>query len=262
MANNGYPKFQRGAFSHFSKDLKVVDYYLQAKAAEDQLEKASNEYEGAADVYSRSNGSAYELITSKLLEITTPVPGVADTASSKASAVATGIMRVKHATRTNSGTPIAQREIRDVLFSILPLFCTFDKDALDAAAAPLLTESKMLASAKSKAAGAKGSATVQFNRAISTWSGIFSDADFLSGMNSNAQSVRAYEEAKRFVEQWRNRARQFMVPVTTEGTAISSLPNEVRQVWATAYNKLGFDKIKKSDIFTPIKYSGVDSVQT
>ncbi len=244
-----YPKFSKGEFSHIDKSLTVVDYYLTAKAAQDALTVAKRRYDTALDVQSKSTGAMLDRLKTTLKDLTTP--------ALEGSELKPDVVLASAVTRMqgiSGSADFQKRATRDVVLSLVPVFCEFDSAKLEKAAAKIYAENVSLNSDVSKACGAKGLATGKFNTAIKNWGNVFSDPNFVKGDTEQAQAEHAFNAATRFVDVWRQRARGFLTTVTIEGTSIGTLPPELRDIWAKAYNKLGFNDLKRADLFIPYRH--------
>jgi hypothetical protein len=244
-----YPKFSKGEYNHIDKNLAVVDYYLTAKAAQDALITAKRRYDAALDVQAKSTGAMLDKLKATLKELTTPSLESAN--FSKESALTSAVTRMQG---ISGSTDLQRRHTKDVVLSLIPLFCTFDEEQLDKAAAKIRAENVSLNSEVHKASGSVGAATSKYNTAIKNWSNVFSDPSFTKGDTDQSKAEFAYNAATRFVDVWRQRARGFLTTVTIEGTSIGTLPPETRDIWAKAYNKLGFSELKRSDLFIPYRH--------
>lgn len=244
-----YAKFAKGEFNHVDKNLAVVDYYLTAKAAQDAMLIAKRKHELAIDAQSKSTGAMLEKLRSRLVELTTPsIAGSNLDAAQTLRSAATRMQGI-------SGTPDMQRRAtKDVVLTLLPLFCKFDVAAFDKASADIVAENALLVSEVAKASGARGAATGKYNAAIKNWANVFSDTSFITGDTDLAKAECAYNAATRFVDVWRQRARCYLTTVTIEGTSIGTLSPEIRDIWTRAYNKLKFNELKRADLYIPYRH--------
>ena len=133
----------------------------------------------------------------------------------------------------------------------LPVFCTFDEAAYDKMVIEIFGKDDPLGKARSDALKNRNKTGADFKNAMLKYTKCFTDLGFLSGCEQGREYRRAYEEASRVVSTWRNRARQFDVPVTIECVVINSLPEDTKKTWSEAYRALGFDSLKKQPQYRP-----------
>lgn len=243
-----YPKFPKGEYNHIDKSLAVVDYYLMAKAAQDALLVTKRKHELAVDAQQKSQGTMLDRLRDTIKELTTSAPGVAQSPEDA----------LHHATQRMqaiSGTQAAQRAyLKDVVLSVLPVFCTFNEELFNKAGAKLVEDNAAVISAVRQAEGSRGAATKKYLGCIKNWANVFSDPEFVRGDTEQSKAEFAFNAATRFVDVWRQRARMFLTPVTIEGTAIGTLPPEFRDIWSAAYKKLKFDELKRADLCVPYRH--------
>lgn len=244
-----YPKFAKGEYNHIDKSLAVVDYYLTAKAAQDGYIVAKRRYELALDAQSKSTGAMLEKLRATLQELTTP--SVEDPGRSASDILESAAKRMQGVSGT---TDMQRRATKDVVLSLLPVFCKFDEEAFKKAGAQIRAENEQLDAEVLKARGAYGAASGKYNAAIKNWSNVFSDPSCVRGDTDQNRAECAFNLATRFVDVWRQRARCFLTTVTIEGTSIGTLPTEFRDIWSKAYNKLKFDELKRTDLFIPYRH--------
>lgn len=244
-----YAKFSKGDFSHINKNLSVVDYYLTAKKAQEEMIAEKRKHELARDEQAKSTGAMLESLRSRLKELAVIPEGTSKPKSSEA------LQQAVKRMQSVSGTPDAQRRAtKDIVLSIIPIFCSFDEEQFNKAAKPILDDNMLLNASVAKTRGAYGGASGRYSTAIKNWSGIFADGFEVRGFRDTDKAEHAYNEATRFADVWRQRARCFLIPVTIEGTSIASLPPDIRDIWANAYKNLGFNDLKKADVYMPYRH--------
>ncbi len=248
-----YPKFSLGQFNHVNKDLTIVDYYLKAKDTHDALLGATKNHNAALADYASSDAAKFLALKERLVDLTTPAIGYLgmDGKPDVPLALSTAIHRMG----TLSADPtMSRRQARGIAIEVLSMFCTFDAEAYDKMGAKLHEIAKEKKDVVNKTSGAKGAATKYFHAAVKEWRPAFTDGWTPSASGSdNAVGLAAYSEAQNFVDTWRSRARLFLMPVTIEGTAIPTLAPKTRELWTSAYQRLGFDQLKKADVYSPYR---------
>jgi len=188
-----------------------------------------------------------------LVELTTPRIGFVgmDGAPDRVLALSTAIQRMG---ALSADATLSRRQSRGIAIEILPLFCDLNGPILDKIAEPLIEAGKLKKDVVNKTSGNKGAATKYFNAAIREWKQAFIDGWVPNGStDQNVVGLAAYSEAQNFVDTWRSRARLFLMPVTIEGTAIPTLPSKSKELWTSAYQRLGFDQLKKADVYSPYR---------
>lgn len=243
-----YPPYKRGSFLHVNKDLSVVPYWLACSVAEKEYNQANSVFLAADDIYSRSPKAACNELKAKLLELV----GASETSLKPQDVFQIAVKKSEHALTTARGNAaMAQRYLREAAMACMPIFCSFNEAAYDKMTAEIFGKDDPLAKARNDALKARNKAGADFKNVMLKYSGCFVDLGFLTGCEKGREYRRVYEEASRVVSTWRNRARQFDVPVTLECVAINTLPEETKKVWSEAYRALGFDSLKKQPQYRP-----------
>lgn len=242
-----YPPYKRGSFLHVSKDLSIVPYWLECNAAEQVYNTANSAYLAADDVYTQSPKAACNELKAKLREL------VMDSGTVKHTDVLqVAVKKSEHALTTARGNAgLSQKYLREAAMACLPVFCTFDEAAYDKMVTEIFGKEDPLGKARSEAIKVRNKAGTDFKTAMLKYNKCFSDLKFLEGCEKGREYRRAYEEACRVVSTWRNRAKQFDVPVTIECVAINTLPEDTKKVWSEAYRALGFDSLQKKPMYRP-----------
>ena len=243
-----YAPYKRGQFLHVNKDLQIVPYWLACNAAEQAYTAANSAYLAADDVYSRSPKAACNELKAKLRELVTQ-----DTSQLKPEDVfAVAEKKAEHAMTTAKGDRhLSQKYLREAAMACLPVFCTFDEAAFDKMVTETFGKADPLSKARNEALQLRNKTGAEFKAAMLKYNEVFCDLAFLDGCEKGREYRRAYEEATRFVSVWKQRARQFEVPVTIECIAINTLPDDIKQVWSQAYRSLGLDSIQRKPMYRP-----------
>lgn len=243
-----YAPYKRGSFLYVSKDLSVVPYWLECNAAEQAYNQANSAYLAADDIYTRSTKAACNELKAKLRELV----GTSETPLKPVDVFQIAVNKSEHALTTARGnTAMAHKYLREAATACLPIFCTFDEAAYDKMVTELFGKDDPLGKARSETLKARNKAGADFKNSMMKYSGCFSDLSFLVGCEKGREYRRAYEEATRVISTWRNRARQFDVPVTIECVVINSLQEDIKKVWSEAYRALGFDSMPKKPLYRP-----------
>lgn len=248
---SSYPPYKRNAFQHVAKSLSIVDYFLVCEACEKEYRAAAAAFEDADHKYQRSAGAACATFKEYLKTSSSAADG---NTTLPTDIFKDALRKVEYArTVGDRDAAIVSKNMREAAVACLPIFFKFDEKKFEQFRA-LVDKDNNVSEDRTEKLKIRNQAAGKFKSAMLDYKNCFTDFGFMEGCEKGREYRRAYEEASRFCNTWKQRVRQFEVPVTIECTAINTLPEETKQLWMSSYKKLGLDKLIRKPQYIPFVY--------